>query len=117
MVIACNEETWVRSLGGEDTLEKDENGYPLQYSCLENSMTEEAGELQPMWLRSHTALSNTSLSTMLAASNKEEAQERILLNPKSCPPVLLLLSMTGSLILPRQVQHGLKLGDTYDNHF
>ena len=28
-------ETWVRSLGCEDPLEK---GYPLQYSCLENSM-------------------------------------------------------------------------------
>ena len=41
----------VSSLGGEDTtLEKDGNGYPLQYSCLENSMTEEAGELQPMRL-------------------------------------------------------------------
>ena len=24
------------------------NGYPLQYSCLENSMTEEAAGLQPM---------------------------------------------------------------------
>ena len=30
-------ETWVRSLGQEDTLEK-ENGNPLQYSCLENPM-------------------------------------------------------------------------------
>ena len=30
-------ETWVQSLGQEDTLEKG-NGYPLQYSCLENSM-------------------------------------------------------------------------------
>ena len=30
-------ETWVRSLGQEDPLEK-ENGNPLQYSCLENSM-------------------------------------------------------------------------------
>ena len=52
MVVACNEETWVRSLGGEDTLEKGGNGYPLQYSCLENSVIEEAGELQPMRLRS-----------------------------------------------------------------
>ena len=76
MVFACKEETWVRALGGEDTtLEKNGNGYPLQYSCLENSMTEEAGELQPMRLRSQTALSSTSLSTMLAASNKEEAQK------------------------------------------
>ena len=30
-------ETWVHSLGWEDPLEKG-NGYPLQYSCLENSM-------------------------------------------------------------------------------
>ena len=29
-------ETWVQSLGWEDPLEK-ENGYPLQYSGLENS--------------------------------------------------------------------------------
>ena len=30
-------ETWVRSLGWEDLLEE-ENGNPLQYSCLENPM-------------------------------------------------------------------------------
>ena len=30
-------ETQVRSLGWEDPLEKG-NGYPLQYSCLENSV-------------------------------------------------------------------------------
>ena len=30
-------ETWVLSLGWEDPLEKG-TGYPLQYSCLENSM-------------------------------------------------------------------------------
>ena len=30
-------ETWVRSLGQEDPLEK-ENGNPLQYSCLEHPM-------------------------------------------------------------------------------
>ena len=29
-------ETWVRSLGLEDPLEKE--GYPLEYSCLENPM-------------------------------------------------------------------------------
>ena len=29
-------ETWVGSLGWEDPVEG--NGYPLQYSCLENSM-------------------------------------------------------------------------------
>ena len=31
------QETWDQSLGGEDPPEK-ENGNPLQYSCLENSM-------------------------------------------------------------------------------
>ena len=31
-------ETWVRSLGWEDPLEKTINGYPFQYSGLENSM-------------------------------------------------------------------------------
>ena len=31
------QETWVRSLGGEDPLKK-EMATPLQYSCLENSM-------------------------------------------------------------------------------
>ena len=31
-------ETWVRSLGWEDPLEKGMAGYPLQYSGLENSM-------------------------------------------------------------------------------
>ena len=33
-------ETWVRSLGWEDPLEKGKDGkrYPLQYSGLENSM-------------------------------------------------------------------------------
>ena len=33
-----------RSLGGG-------NGNPLQYSCLENSMTEKPGGLQPMGLK------------------------------------------------------------------
>ena len=33
------QQTWVRSLGWEDPLEKGKNiGYPLQYSGLENSM-------------------------------------------------------------------------------
>ena len=35
------QETWVRSLGGEDPLEK-EMETPLQYSCLEISMDGEA---------------------------------------------------------------------------
>ena len=33
------QETWVQYLGWEDPLEE-ENGNPLQYSCLENSMDE-----------------------------------------------------------------------------
>ena len=32
------QETWVRSPGREDPLEKGMNVYPLQYSCLENPM-------------------------------------------------------------------------------
>ena len=36
-------ETWVQSLGWEDPLEKrTENGYPFQYSGLENSMDRRA---------------------------------------------------------------------------
>ena len=35
------QETQIQSLGQEDPLEKG-NGYPLQYSCLENSMDREA---------------------------------------------------------------------------
>ena len=37
--LSAMQETWVRSLGWEDPLEKRKNtGYPLQYSGLENSM-------------------------------------------------------------------------------
>ena len=35
--LSAMRETWVQSLGGEDPLEKG-NGYPLQYSGVENSM-------------------------------------------------------------------------------
>ena len=35
--LAAMQETWVRSLGQEDS-PGEGNGYPLQYSCLENSM-------------------------------------------------------------------------------
>ena len=41
------QETWVQTLGWEDLLEK-RNGYSLQHSFLENSMTEEPGRLQFM---------------------------------------------------------------------
>ena len=41
------QETLVQHLGGEDPLE---NGYLLQYSCLENSMDRAAGELQSIQL-------------------------------------------------------------------
>ena len=36
------QEIQVQSLGCEDPLEKGMNGYPLQYSCLENSMDRRA---------------------------------------------------------------------------
>ena len=48
--LAAVQETWVRapwsgrSPGGG-------HGYPLQYSCLENSMTEEPGRLQSKGFR------------------------------------------------------------------
>ena len=35
----------------------EENGYPLQYSCLENSWTEKPGGLQSMGWQSQTQLS------------------------------------------------------------
>ena len=37
------QDTWVQFLGREDPLEK-ENGYPLHYSCLENSTDGRAGQ-------------------------------------------------------------------------
>ena len=37
LVLLTMRETWVRSLGWEDPLEK-EMANPLQYSCLENPM-------------------------------------------------------------------------------
>ena len=37
-------ETWIQSLGWEDP-PGEGNGYPLQYSCLENSMDRGAGRL------------------------------------------------------------------------
>ena len=41
------QETWVPSRGREDPLEK-ENGSPVTYSCLENSMDGKAGGLESM---------------------------------------------------------------------
>ena len=35
--LPAKQETWVRSLGWEDS-PGEGNGYPLQYSCLENPM-------------------------------------------------------------------------------
>ena len=45
----------VRSLGQEGPLEED--GNPLQYSCLESPMGEEPGGLQSMGSQSQTQLS------------------------------------------------------------
>ena len=41
----ATQEMWVQSLGQEDS-PGGEHGCPLQYSCLEDSWTEEPGELQ-----------------------------------------------------------------------
>ena len=38
--LSAMQETWVQSLGLDDPPEK--GGYPLQYSCLENSMDRSA---------------------------------------------------------------------------
>ena len=35
--LSAMQETWIQSLGREDSPRK-RKGYPLQYSCLENSM-------------------------------------------------------------------------------
>ena len=42
------QETQVRSLGWEDPLER--NGYPLQYSCLENSIDKGAWQATVHWV-------------------------------------------------------------------
>ena len=36
------QETWVQSMSQENYLENEGNGYPLQYSCLENPMSRRA---------------------------------------------------------------------------
>ena len=41
------QETWVRSLGQEDLLEKG-MAYPLQYSCLENSVGRESNTTEQL---------------------------------------------------------------------
>ena len=43
------QETWVQSLGQEDPLEKEGNGNPLQYSCLENSVDRGAHVVAKSW--------------------------------------------------------------------
>ena len=45
--LSTMKETWVRSLGQEDS-PGEGNGNPLQYYCLENPWTEEPGRLQSM---------------------------------------------------------------------
>ena len=55
------QETWVRSLGQEDS-PGEGNGYPLQYSCLENSKDRGAWQaIQSMGLQRvrHNGESNT----------------------------------------------------------
>ena len=53
------QENGIQSLGWEDPLEKKGNGYPLQYSCLENPMNKE-----DWWATVHgVSKSQTRLST------------------------------------------------------
>ena len=55
------QETQVLSLDGEDTLEKGMATNPLQYSCLENSKTEEPGTTFHGGAKSRTQQSNQHL--------------------------------------------------------
>ena len=62
---ACNAGDLVLSLGWEDSLEKGK-AYPLQYSCLENSMDREAWQAtvhgvtkSQVWLHRHTHTHNS----------------------------------------------------------
>ena len=69
------QETWVRSLGGEDPLEK-ENGNPLQYSCLENPM--EGGSWQATVhgvTKSWTRLSDFTFTSLLDTTRKAQFVE------------------------------------------
>ena len=54
----------IPGLGGSP---RERNDYPLQYSCLENSMTEEPGRLESMGSHrvSHDLATNTSFSPRL----------------------------------------------------
>ena len=45
--LLATQETWVQSMNWEGS-HGEGNGHPLQYSCLENSIDEEPGELQSM---------------------------------------------------------------------
>ena len=94
-------ETWVQSLGQEDTLEKG-NGYPLQYSCLENSI--DSGAWQATF-HGVTELDTTELLTLsLFIPFKEVSPLSLLPNMHAClPPFLpsfLPFLLFFSLLLP-----------------
>ena len=59
------QETWVQSLGQEDPLEKEGNGNPLQYSCLENSVDRGA------WQATVHGITKTQLRRLGAHTCKE----------------------------------------------
>ena len=63
-------ETWVRSLGWEDPLEKGKAGYPLQYSDLENFMDFTVLGVAKSWSRLSTFhfTSQNSIKRMLGKS-------------------------------------------------
>ena len=62
-------DTWVQSLGWEDSLEKgtathlpgEGNSYPLQYSCLENSMNRGAWQATVHWVAKSNMTEQLSL--------------------------------------------------------
>ena len=54
---ACNAGD-LGSIPGLERSPEEQNGNPLQYACLENSMMEEPGRLRSMKLQSRTLLNN-----------------------------------------------------------
>ena len=91
------QETWVQSLGWEDPLEK-RNGYPLQCSCLENSMDRGAWWATVHGVtKSQTRLSDFTftftwvikeLEKPLLLDTKEEKRDKIEILSKQGPIIL-----------------------------
>ena len=77
-------ETWVRSLGGEDPLEKG-NGNPLQHSCLENPLD---GETVRGVTKSRTRLSTFTLIQCLKLPEERACEMDSRRDTGVFPPVI-----------------------------